>query len=158
MFWWCWVIAAIAISFGIFQFVHASHLGYKDVGAGNIYGGHYSPGYRGGSGTYYVHVHVDSPSRNSDNSLDGPLAVYELAVNNPSPVPVQQVEVDKFDNEVSRVQYGGRWLKVTGRQSKSGLLIAGAMAMLIAIVCLARNTWYLARGRSAPGVGLKPAT
>jgi hypothetical protein len=158
MYWWRWVIALVAVAFGVYQFIHASHLGYEDVGPGNVYGAHYSRGTRGGSGTYYVHVHVNSQHQNSDNSLDGPVTVYELVVNHSSPVPVQDVEVDKFDNEVSRVDYDGRWLKITGRQTRTGLLIAGVIAMVIALVCVAWNVVYLRRGRAQPGVGLEAAT
>ena len=148
IFWWCWILAAVALSFGVYQFIHAANLGYKDVGPGNAFGAHYSPGRRG-PGTYYVHVHVDSQHRNTDDTVSGPTSLYELVLNDPSPVPVQQVEVDKFTNEVSRVAYNGRWLNVTGRQTKATLIIAGTIAMLIALASLAWNVYDLSRRRRA---------
>jgi hypothetical protein len=43
----------------------------------------------------------------------------------PSPVPLQEVEVGKFTNDVSRVADGRQWLTVTGHQTKaSGLKAA----------------------------------
>jgi hypothetical protein len=160
IFWWCWIIAAIAVSFGVYQFIHAAHLGYEDVGPGNAFGAHYSPGTRGGSGTYFVHVHVDSQHRNTDETVSGRTSLYELVLNDPSPVPVQQIEVDTFTNEVSRVVYDGQWFNVVGRQTKTTLLIAGTIAMLIALaslVCLVWNFHYRPRGRARLN-GLKAAS
>ena len=72
--------------------LNASNLGYKDVGPGNAYGAHYSPGRRG-SKSYYVHVRVDSQHRTSDSFVPGPTVLYELVLNSPSAIPLQQIEV-----------------------------------------------------------------
>lgn len=158
------IFGLIALSFAVFQFLHASHLTYKTVGPGTAYNTSFQEysGRYGNSYHYYVHVHVDQQHRTVNIDQPSRTQLYSAVKASPEEsLQVTQVEVDTFDNEISRVEYNGTWLNSAGRQKQSTLIIAGIVALLISLVFLVPNVPYFfgssrrAR-RPAPGRRANP--
>ena len=99
------------------------------------------------------------PGRTAVIDRGEPTALYELVVNRPSALPLEEVEADKLTNEISRVRVDGRWLSAAGRQTTSGLVVAGLIGLVIGLVCLGLNVPYLlARTRTRSGPGFEAAS
>jgi hypothetical protein len=165
--WVRWIVAAIALAVGTYQFVHLLDLGSKEVGAGKAFGPTYNAyvtpgqcGLRSGgcqaSTTTYdygVHIQVYSQHHTQVQYAHHQTELYSLVTSSSGSIPLQQVEVDKFTNAISRVQYDGRWLSVNGRQTTMGLTLWVIGSWGLAPVCIGWNVPGVRerlRGRASP--------
>lgn len=147
-----WILAFVCAGIAIFQFIHVGVLGYSNVGRGDVYDLHRY--YESGTGQsqgifsgwrYDVHIHVASQNRNVKvESNDHPSTLYRDAQASSLPMQLQEVEVDTFDNEVSRVQLeNGTWVNAESRQPAKNLIILGVVATVLFVIFAGLNIPHL---------------
>ena len=150
-YWLRWVLAVCTVALGVSWFSHASRLKYRNVGPGYVYALHSWKGPRPGSRNYNLTIHVDSQKRNVTLPPQGPVsrdktpqlyedAAFFTALTKTASMPVEDVEVDTYDNEISRVRLeDGSWDNAWGRQGATGFVVSGVVAIVCAVLFVGQN-------------------
>lgn len=131
-----WLFAVVALSFAVYQFVHASQLGYHDVGPGRAYDASYQRDYtRYAQDRWDVRLRIPDQSRTVTIAYADPHEPLWVLVARQGSVAVDTVEVAGMTGEVSRVRLGASWLTAAGRQTTQSLLLAGGIGLVVAAFC-----------------------
>jgi hypothetical protein len=143
------ILALAMLGISVRGFVVAAHDEHqKDLGAGVLYDPFVVQGTKS---TYYgVHIELASEHRSlkTDDTRDNPL--YALAESAPgNRLPVQEVDIYPYINQVSGARYNGRWYQVesTPGEDRAFVSVFGACALVL----LAVNGTGLVRARWRAG-------